>query len=254
MTSLSSVRSAIVTGAASGMGRLTATRLAERGVRVLAIDFSAEALEKLAADSPSIMTAVVDVRDHDALEAALRSALNDCDLLVTAAGIGHTGRVLETANEVFRKLIEINYLGTVASVKLVLPGMVSRQRGHIVMYASMAGWVPAPQHAPYNSTKAAVMMFAECLRAESRGKGVEFTVVCPPAVATPLLDDMPVSKDAAPAWMKPLTPEKVVVSVEQAIESDRFLAIPDLASNALWRMRRHTPKLVSTAIGRLIKP
>jgi short-subunit dehydrogenase len=254
MTKLSTVRSAIVTGAASGMGRLTAQRLNDRGIKVLALDFSADQLGKLAADAPAIQTAVVDVRDHDALATAVAPALDDCDLLVTAAGIGHTGRVLETDNETFEKLIGINYLGTVATVKLVLPGMVARQRGHVVMYASMAGWVPAPQHAPYNSTKAAVMMFADCLRLESKGKGVGFTAMCPPAVATPLLDDMPVSKAAAPSWMKPLTPEKVVLAVEKAIESNTFIAIPDLASKAMWRMRRHTPRLVSTAIGNLIKP
>lgn len=254
MTALSSVRSAVVTGAGSGMGRLTALRLNDRGIKVTALDFAEDSLAKLAADAPAISTAVVDVRDHEALAAALATAVDDCDLLVTAAGIGHTGRVLETDDEVFRRLIEVNYLGTVATVKRVLPGMLARRRGHVVIYASMAGWVPAPQHAPYNSTKAAVMMFAECLRLETKGKSVQFTAVCPPAVATPLLDDMPVSKEAAPSWMKPLTPEQVVLAVEKAIEADRFMAIPDLASKAMWRMRRHTPKLVETAIGRLIKP
>jgi short-subunit dehydrogenase len=234
------------------MGRLTALRLAERGAVVHALDFSADGLEKLAAEAPSITTVGIDVRDHHALAEVLRPALNDCDLLVTAAGIGHTGRVLETDNEVFRKLVEVNYLGTVATVKQVLPGMVNRRRGHIVMYASMASWVPAPQHAPYNSTKAAVMMFAECLRAESRGTGVQFTAVCPPAVATPLLDDMPASKDAAAGRLKPLSPEKVVLSVEKAVEANRFLAFPDSGSKALWRARRHTPRLVTTAVNRLI--
>jgi short-subunit dehydrogenase len=252
MTSLNAVRQAVVTGAASGMGRLTALRLAERGAAVLALDHSPDALDKLAAEQPSITVAAVDVRDPAALADALAPVLDTADLLVTAAGIGHTGRVLETDLDTIRRLMDVNYLGTVATVKQVLPGMVDRGRGHVVIYASMAGWVPAPQHAPYNATKAAVMMFAECLRAELRGKGVAFTVVCPPAVATPLLDDMPVSKAAAAKSLKPLTPEKVVLAVERAIESDRFMVIPDLPSKALWRMRRHTPGLVSAFTGKMI--
>jgi short-subunit dehydrogenase len=252
MTALSTVRSAIVTGAASGMGRLTAVRLAERGAGVLALDHSADLLDKLAVDAPSISTAAADVRDASALAAALAPALDRVDLLVTAAGIGHTGRVLETELDVFERLMAVNYLGTVATVKQVLPGMIDRGRGHVVIYASMAGWVPAPQHGPYNATKAAVMMFAECLRGELRGKGVALTVVCPPAVATPLLDDMPVSKAAAARSLKPLTPAKVVLAVEHAIEADRFMVIPDLPSKALWRMRRHTPRLVDTFTAKII--
>jgi short-subunit dehydrogenase len=118
--------------------------------------------------------------------------------------------------------------------------MRSRDDGHLVIFGSIAGWVPAPLHSAYSATKAAVVMHAEIVRQELRGTGVKLTCVCPPSVATPLLDAMPASKAAAER-VKPLSADQVVDAVESAVRRNRFWVFPDLTSKAVWRMRRLAP-------------
>ncbi|MGH9188129.1 MAG: SDR family NAD(P)-dependent oxidoreductase, partial [Acidimicrobiales bacterium] len=96
----------------------------------------------------------------------------------------------------------INYLGTLNTIVPVLPAMVRRRTGRIVLFASIAGWLPARSCAAYNPSKAALVMYAEILRQELAGTGVGVTCVCPPAVATPMLDDMPAAKAALRRGMR----------------------------------------------------
>ncbi len=244
---------AVVTGAASGMGRILAARLARRGTTVHALDRDAAALASLASGDPStIVPHAIDVTDAAALDALLRPLAASVDLVVTAAGIGHTGRIAETEPATFARLMAVNYLGTVATIAPVLPAMIERGRGRIVLFASLAGWVPAPAHGPYNATKAALVMYAEVLRSELARTGVRVTCVCPPAVATPLLDAMPHTKPGL-RFVAPLVPEHVVDAVELAIERDRFWVFPDAGSKILWRIRRFTPRLLGAAIDRMLR-
>jgi short-subunit dehydrogenase len=246
------MKTAVVTGAASGMGRLVAERLAARGTEVLALDRSEVGLQSLAELSDRIQPVAVDITDPEAVTQAVGPTDGRLDLLVCAAGIGHSKGILETPFEEFDKLVHVNYLGTVATVKAALPAMLDRGSGHIATFASMAGWVPAAKHAPYNSTKSAVIMFSEILRLETRGQGVSVSCVCPPAVRTPLLDDMPVSAAAAERYVKPLTPLRVVESLERAIEADRFWVFPDPVSKSLWRLRRYAPRALDAVTRRLL--
>lgn len=245
------MQTAIVTGAGSGMGRVLATRLAERGSTVHALDRDGDALEVLAKEHDTVVAHTVDVTDAEQLKSVLEP-LSPVDLLVTAAGIGHTARIIDTPTEMFARLMAINYMGTVATVAPVLPNMLARGTGRIVIFASMAGWVPARAHAPYNATKAALVMYAEVLRAELRGTGVGVTCVCPPAVATPLLDDMPAAKTGL-GLIKAMQPGDVVDAIESAIDHDRFWVFPDTTAKLLWRLRRHAPRLVDVAVSRLVK-
>jgi short-subunit dehydrogenase len=243
---------AVVTGAASGMGRILAARLARKGATVHALDRDAAALDALAREGPSIVPHAIDVTDAAALDLLLRPLAASVDLVVTAAGIGHTGRIAETDPATFARLMSVNYLGTIATIAPLLPSMIDRRRGRIVLFASLAGWVPAPAHGPYNATKAALVMYAEVLRSELAGSGVRVTCVCPPAVATPLLDAMPHTKPGF-RFVAPMSPEKVVDAVERAIERDRFWVFPDAASKALWRLRRFMPRLLGTAVDRMLR-
>ncbi len=243
---------AVVTGAGSGMGRLLAERLAGRGIAVHALDSDAAALATLAAGASGVQPHAVDVSDAEALAALLSPLAPEVDLVVTAAGIGHTGSVAETPPATFTRLMAVNYLGTVATIAPLLPAMIERRRGRIVIFASLAGWVPAPAHGPYNATKAALVMYAEVPRSELAGTGVRATCVCPPAVATPLLDAMPHTKPGL-RFVAPLSPARVVDAVEQAIERDRFWVFPDAGSKVLWRLRRFVPGLVGAAVGRMLR-
>jgi short-subunit dehydrogenase len=116
----------------------------------------------------------------------------------------------------------------------------------------MAGWVPAKAHGPYGATKAALVYYSEVLRSELAGTGVRVTCVCPPAVATPLLDDMPVAKNSL-GLVKAMQPAAVVDAIERAIDRDRFWVFPDATSKLMWRMRRYTPRVLDRAIAKLVK-
>ena len=242
---------ALVTGAASGMGRILAVRLAEAGTTVHALDRDGDGLDVLAKEHDTVVPHPCDVTDSDALGAIVGPLAAEVDLLVTAAGIGHTARLVDTDPATFERLMRVNYLGTINTIAPVLPAMQASGRGRIVVFASMAGWVPAIAHGPYNATKAALVMYSEVLRIETRGTGVHVHCVCPPAVDTPLLDAMPVSK-AGLKYMKAMTPERVVDAIESAMEKNRFWVFPDAPSKLLWRLRRHTPRLLDGVIRRML--
>src|SRR5690606_26056901 len=131
------------------MGRLLAQRLAGRGVQVTAADRDEAGLEQLAAAVPSITTRGLDVTDEAAVAEAVGTTA--WDHVVTAAGIGHTGTVGSTPASVHRRLVEVNYLGTVNVVTAALPALTAAGTGRFTIFASLAGWVPAPEHGPYGA-------------------------------------------------------------------------------------------------------
>ena len=230
-----------ITGAGSGMGRLLAERMAARGMDVLALDRDPAVLE-LADATEGVRGEVVDVTDVDAVAALVSGTA--WDHLVTAAGIGHTGRVCDTSPAEHARLVGVNYLGTVNVVAAALPAMRAAGQGRLTVFASLAGWVPAPEHGPYGATKAALVLWSQALARELRAEGVRVTCVCPSAVATPLLDDMPAARGAK--WAKPADPARIVDAVLKAQDHDRAWVFPREAK-AIQVLQRFTPRLLERA-------
>lgn len=173
----------VVTGASSGIGRATALLLASKGARVTAVARSSGPLDELAAESAGITPLVADLT-LDAGRAALVDAAGAVDVLVNNAGIGWLGQVEDMPAEQVRKLFDINVLALVDLTQRVLPGMLSRRRGHIVNVASVASWVSIPPLTVYSATKFAVQGFSDGLRREVAGRGVRVTTINPGPVAT----------------------------------------------------------------------
>ena len=234
---------ALMTGAGSGMGQLLARRLAERGADVTALDRDADGLAALQASSPGVTTHVLDVTDVAAVVAAVGDRA--WDHVVVAAGIGHTGRIDQTDPSVHRRLMEVNYLGAVNVVTAALPALQAARAGRLTVFASLAGWVPAPEHGPYGATKAALVLWCQALQRELAGTGVGVTCVCPSAVATPLLDDMPAAKRGA-KYVRPATPDQIVSKVLAAMDKGRPWVFPREAK-ALQVLQRFTPGLLDRA-------
>ncbi|MFN2538500.1 MAG: SDR family NAD(P)-dependent oxidoreductase [Mycobacteriales bacterium] len=111
--------------------------------------------------------------------------------------------------------------------------------------------MPAPQHAPYGATKAALVFWAQVLQKELRPKGLKVTCVCPSAVATPLLDDMPAAKNTKASAVKPATPEQIADAVLKAVDHDRFWVFPREA-RVLQSFQRHFPRLLGALTDRLV--
>lgn len=184
---------AVVTGAGSGIGRATALALAEAGARLVLVDRDASSAGRTAdlADvlgAPEVAAETVDVSDAAAMEVLaekVRASLGVPDLVLNNAGIGVAGSFLDTTPEEWKRTLDVNLWGVIHGCRLFGAMMVQRgQGGHIVNTASAAAFQPSKSLPAYATSKAAVLMLSECLRAEFAAHGIGVTAVCPGFVAT----------------------------------------------------------------------
>lgn len=179
---------ALVTGGASGIGRLVALSLARGGAHVAVWDLNTTAIESLKAEASaeklSITGMVCDVSDRTAvyrLAAELAQKLGPVDILVNNAGIVSGKTFLDTADEKIIKTMEVNVLSNCWTVKAFLPSMFERNAGHLVTISSAAGLVGVTGLADYSASKFAAFGLHEAIRMEIRRqrKKIRTTVVCP---------------------------------------------------------------------------
>jgi 3-oxoacyl-[acyl-carrier protein] reductase len=165
---------ALITGAASGLGAATATRLRADGIDVVTVDRTGEVDE------------VVDITDATAVE-QLAARRPDIDILVNSAGIvGPNVPLLETSLDAWRQTLEVNVVGTVAMMRAFIPGMVERGWGRVVNFASMAGKDGNPNLAAYSASKAAVIALTKSAGKELATTGVIVNAIAPAVIATPM--------------------------------------------------------------------
>lgn len=180
---------ACVTGGGRGIGRATAQALAARGARVVIGDLDVHHAEEVARGIGAHALALpLDVADPASFAAFIAEAerLGPVDVLVNNAGIMRTGAFAEQAPETQQREIAINLGGVVTGMRLVLPGMLARNRGHIVNVASMAGKMSVPGAAVYTATKFGVASLSRAVRAEIVKSKVTITTILPAAVRTEL--------------------------------------------------------------------
>jgi short-subunit dehydrogenase len=142
------------------------------------------------------------------------------DILVNNAGIGAYGAFADTDVEVFERLMRINYLGTIYAMKVALPGMLSRGRGHIVNVASIAGRIGAPFESAYSATKFAVAGMSEAVAIEVGTRGVGISVVNPGPVDTEFFERR--GHPYARSSPKPVSAERVARDVIAAVERNKL--------------------------------
>ncbi|MFH0175152.1 SDR family oxidoreductase [Streptomyces cacaoi] len=183
----------LVTGAGSGIGRATAFAFAEAGARVIAVDRDAEGAARTAEMSllvgaPEAWAEAVDVSDEQAMEklaAKVHAEHGVVDVLVNNAGIGLSGSFFDTTPEDWRRVLDVNLWGVIHGCRLFGRQMAERgQGGHIVNTASAAAYQPSKALPAYSTSKAAVLMLSECLRAELAGQDIGVTAICPGLVNT----------------------------------------------------------------------
>ncbi|MFF9604286.1 SDR family oxidoreductase [Streptomyces sp. NPDC014684] len=183
----------LITGAGSGIGRATAFAFAEAGARVVAVDRDAEAAARTAEMSrligaPEAWAETADVSDEQAMEELaekVHHAYGVVDVLVNNAGIGLSGSFFTTTTDDWRKVLDVNLWGVIHGSRLFGARMAERgQGGHIVNIASAAAYQPSRALPAYSTSKAAVLMLSECLRAELAGQDIGVTAICPGLVNT----------------------------------------------------------------------
>ena len=202
-------RTALVTGGASGLGAATAARLRAEGLAVTTLDVSGPA------------DVIADVTD----EAVLRrtaAGIGPVDVLINSAGIiGPNKPLVETATEEWRRVFDVNVLGTVNTMRIFVPGMCERGWGRVVNFASMAGKDGNPNLSIYSASKAAVIGLTKLAGKELATTGVLVNAIAPAVIATPMNDST--APDVL-AHVTSLIPMKRVGRPEEVAELVAFLS------------------------------
>jgi 2-hydroxycyclohexanecarboxyl-CoA dehydrogenase len=184
-------RTAMVTGAAGGIGSAISTHLAQAGANVALCDLNGDAAQTLAGQlSGTCAGYAMDVSDSTnvaATVAAVESDLGPVDILVNNAGIDKIEKFIESTEDTWQKIVSVNYLGTVIVTRAVLDGMIERTFGRIINIGSDAGRVGSSGEVVYSGTKGAVIAFGKALARETATKGVTVNIVCPGPTDTSLL-------------------------------------------------------------------
>ena len=202
-------RSALVTGGASGLGAATAARLRADGCAVTTLDIGGQA------------DVVADVTDEAALR-LVAGQLGPVDVLINSAGIvGANKPLLETTEQEWRRVFDVNVLGTVNTMRIFVPGMRERGWGRVVNFASMAGKDGNPGLSIYSASKAAVIGLTKSAGKELATTGVLVNAIAPAVIATPMNDST--APDVL-AYMTSLIPMKRVGRPEEVAELVAFLS------------------------------
>jgi len=190
-------RVAVVTGAAGGIGRAIVAALCAEGAPVAAADLDEHAVRKMEAASGTGGGRVLGVRMDIADSSSVRSAmarveaeLGPVHILVNNAGIDKIEPFVESTEDTWRRIVEVNLIGPVICTRAVLDGMLERSAGRIICIASDAGKVGSSGEVVYSGTKGGVIAFAKALARETARANVTVNCVCPGPTDTALLDQI----------------------------------------------------------------
>ncbi|WP_040698468.1 SDR family oxidoreductase [Nocardia vinacea] len=221
-------RTALVTGANTGMGAAITETLAKRGLIVYGVARDAARLDEVAARTGMIPLAV-DITDTAALTSAVGQL--EIDILVNNAGVSATGNILDAAPESVDAMVDVNLRAVLHLCRLLMPGMVERDLGHVVNISSIAGLYNFYGHTAYHATKAAIHQISRQLRNDVIGRRVRVTEICPGRVETEIfgrnLGGTPEAMRAA--WetyyegYESITTKDIADTIEFAIDAPRHV-------------------------------
>jgi len=252
---------AIVTGAASGIGRALAEELAKRGCEVVLADLQVELVEEVASRicvlGGKAKAAKIDVTDFPAMEHLVQQTVQRTgrlDYIFNNAGIVIGGYVNQFGIEDWNQIVDVNLRGVINGIQAAYRTMVAQGFGHIINTASMAGLMPGPGNVAYTATKHAVVGLSKSLRAEAAVVGIRVSVICPGAIRTPILVgggkygkmliDIP-PEQMRRMWekLKPMSPNVFAVKVLNSVAKNKAIIIVPSWWKLFWWVNRLSPSL-----------
>ena len=263
-----------MTGAASGIGRSTAVRLADEGARLVLTDLNADGLDSSAQECRAkgavvLMTETLDLTDHDAVTAFGQRVLADHgtpDAIFHVAGNSAWGRPDLLEHRVWRSMVEVNLMGTIHVIEAFIPAMMTaRKPAALVMVSSAAGLLGLPWHAAYSAAKFGIRGIAEVLRFDLAPYDIGVHLVCPGAVDTPLVGSIEiagvdrsnpeVARTAAQFQRHAVTPDQAAESILEGVRKGRYIVYTSPDIRLAFTAQKFAPPLYGLAmkaIGRKI--
>lgn len=248
---------AVVTGASQGIGEALATELAARGHHLIVTARRGEVLEDLAGRLADRYGVVVEVRAVDLADPEQRGALadelagRDISILCANAGTATFGPIAKLDPAAEKAQVQLNVLGVHDLVLAVLPGMLERRAGGILISGSAAGNSPIPNNATYAASKAFANTFSESLRGELLDSGVHVTLLAPGPVRAEMPED--------PSLVDKLIPDFLWISVEHtaqlsldALDRNKMRVVPGVTSKAMSVASGYAPRAIVTPIVGLV--
>jgi NAD(P)-dependent dehydrogenase (short-subunit alcohol dehydrogenase family) len=252
-------KTALVTGAASGIGRETALELARRGADLVICDVDdpglASTAETIRGLGGNVEFQQVDVSSADEMEAfaaAVHARVEAVDLLMNNAGVAIGGPFLATTLSDWDWILGINLKGVIHGCHFFIPNMVERGRGgHVVNVSSAAGYAAASALTAYNTTKFGVLGLTEALWDELQPKGIGVTAICPGIIDTPItrnarlvgdMDKPETRQEMVEGYRRrAYTPERVARHILDAVQRDRLVAPISPEAWGMYYLKRFAP-------------
>ena len=258
-------KKALVTGAASGIGRAIALALAREGADLFLVDIDEVRLRISASDTEALGSKVhfevCDLSKPTQISACTNACLRafgSLDILVNSAGVVDYGHTDEMTAEKWNALMSVNLFAPIQLVRELLPALVAQKESHILNVCSVLGLVPVRKLTGYQTSKFALVGYSLALRTEYCSQNVGVTALCPGFVDTPMLERI------APAWFKKLLylgPLSLVVTADvvarqavASIRSNRGIAVVSFGGKLIWLIYRLSPTLVLWLFRRKPKP
>lgn len=261
---MTKIRDSVVwlTGASSGIGEHLAYQLAKKGAKLIISARRKDELERVKANcnSETVEILTLDLEDSFSLKQRAKEAdtiFGEVDILINNGGISQRDTILNTDLEVDRKLMEINYFGSITLSKMLLPRMVERKKGHHVIVTSTVGIINTPYRSGYGASKHALHGFYDALRAEHHDDNIKVTIVLPGYIKTnisynALVGDGSQQNKMDPGQEKGMSPEKCAQLIIKAIEKNKNeVYIGGLKEKMGIYLKRFWPKAAAKAIRKL---
>jgi 3-oxoacyl-[acyl-carrier protein] reductase len=247
-------KNAIVTGAASGIGRAIALELASEGADLFLVDIKADALAAVAEEARdhgvNVTTAIADLADPSqfgGMVEQLRNTWKRLNILVNNAGITYYGQTHLMTGEQWNRIMAVNLMAPIQLVHELLPMLLAAEDAHILNVCSIFGLVTWRKTTAYQTSKFGLVGFSKALRAEYSSESFGVTTLCPGFVQSSLLDDCETDKPdrqvQVPAWIC-ATAEQTAVKAVRAIQKNKGLVLVTPAAHLYWRLMRFSPALV----------